>query len=112
MVQTQNNTLAVELCPENSATMNVKTGQSLGIRDGDEVYVESRVGRLIEGIRPDCVQVMHGFGHWSKGLTVAVGRGASDGDLIPDLTVQEMVSLKDPGAGACMIDFCVKVYRV
>lgn len=117
MTQTQNNTLAMELFPENSATMNVETGRSLGIKDGDAVYVESRAGKirlkakLIAGIRPDCVQVMHGFGHWSKDLSVANGRGGSDGDLIPDMTFEEMAALKDPGAGGCMSDFCVKVYK-
>jgi len=117
MTQTQNNPLLMEVYPENHATMNVKLGEELGIRDGDEVYVESRVGRiklkarLIEGIRPDCVQVVHGFGHWSRDLSLAHQAGANDGDLIPDMTFEEMAELGDPGVGACMTDFGVKVYK-
>ena len=117
MTQTQNNPLLMEVYPENYATMNTALGKELGIRDGDEVYVESRVGkikikaRLIEGIRPDCVQVIHGFGHWSRDLTRAHQVGANDGDLIPDMTFEEMAALGDPGMGACMTDFGVKVYR-
>ncbi len=117
MTQTQNNPLLMEVYPENHATMNASLGRELGIRDGDEVYVESRVGRiklkarLIEGIRPDCVKVDHGFGHWSRDLTLAGGVGANDGDLIPDMTFEEMSELEDPGMGACMTDFGVKVYK-
>ncbi len=117
MTQTQNNTLAMELYSENDATMHYSTGEKLGIKDGDEVYVESRVGKiklkakLIEGIRPDCVMVYHGFGHWAKQLSTAYGKGGNDGDLIPDMTFEEMKALKDPGMGACMIDFGVKVYK-
>ncbi len=117
MTQTQNNRLIMEVYPENFATMNAKLGQKLGIRHGDEVYVESRVGRiklkarLIEGIRPDCVQVVHGFGHWSRDMTRAYQVGANDGDLIPDMTFAEMRKLRDPGMGACMTDFGVKVYK-
>ncbi len=117
MTQTQNNSLAMELFPENSATIHVSLGSKLGIKDGDEVYVESRTGKikvkakLIEGIRPDTVQVMHGFGHWAKDLSVAYGKGGNDGDLIPDMTFEEMAALKDPGMGACMQDFGVKLYK-
>jgi len=117
MTQTQNNPLAMEMYPENHATMHVELGQELGIEDGDEVYVESRAGRiklkakLIEGIRKDCVQVMHGFGHWSKSQTIAYQQGANDGDLIPHMSFEEMAELKDPGMGACMTDFGVKVYK-
>ncbi len=117
MTQTQNNSILMEVYPENYATMNTALGKELGIRDGDEVYVESRVGkikikaRLIEGIRPDCVQVVHGFGHWSRDLTRANQVGANDGDLIPDMTFEEMSALGDPGMGACMTDFGVNVYK-
>lgn len=117
MTQTQNNPLALEVYPENTATMNVATGEKLGVRDGDEVYVESRAGKiklkakLIKGIREDCVMVYHGFGHYSKDLTKAFGRGANDGDLIPSISFDEMKALNDPGMGSCMCDFGVNVYK-
>lgn len=117
MTESQNNTLALQVNPENTLMINEGKAREMGIAEGDEVYVESRVGKiklkaeLIKGMRSDCVCVEHGFGHWSKGLSLAHNRGANDGDLIPDLTIEEMVALKDPGAGGCMNDFCVKVYK-
>ncbi len=117
MTQTQNNWLKMEIYPENHATMNVELGRELGIADGDEVYVESRAGKiklkakLIEGIRKDTIKVDHGFGHWSRSQTVAYQQGANDGDLIPHMTFDEQLGLKDPGFSACMCDFGVKVYK-
>jgi thiosulfate reductase / polysulfide reductase chain A len=118
MTQTQNNTLALEAYPENAAVLHVSNGKKLGIRDGDEVYVESRGDRkiklkakLIEGIRPDTVMIYHGFGRYSNLLTQAFGRGANEGDLIPSMSFSEMKALKDPGMGACMQDFGVKIYK-
>jgi hypothetical protein len=38
--------------------------------------------RATEAIRGDCVYLVHGFGHTSKMLPRALGRGASDAELI------------------------------
>ena len=115
MSQTQNNALLAQAYPENAATMNRGEARRLGLREGQEVYVTSRAGRvklkleLVEGIRPDCLCIEHGFGHWSPELEIAHQKGANEGDLIPHLSIEEMVALRDPGAGACMTDFCVSV---
>jgi len=117
MTENQNNPLILETYPENKVIMNTSAAHNLGIRHGDEVFVESRAGRislkaeLTNGIRPDCVCVYHGFGHWSKDLSLAYQRGANDGDLIPRMNIKEMVDLNDPGAGAAMQDFGVRVYK-
>ncbi|MBW6464675.1 MAG: hypothetical protein K0B84_10915 [Firmicutes bacterium] len=122
MTQTQNNPLALTAYPENFAVLNVANAEKLGIKDGDEVYVESRSdedveskikikAKLIEGIRPDTVMIYHGFGRYSNLMTNAYGRGANEGDLIPSMTFEEMKALKDPGQGACMQDFAVKIYK-
>lgn len=122
MTQTQNNELALSVYPENSAVMHVSNAEKLGIRDGDEVYVESRSegeierkiklkARLIEGIRSDTVMIFHGFGRYSKLMTNAFGRGANEGDLIPSMDFNEMKARKDPGMGSCMQDFPVKIYK-
>jgi len=117
MSESQNNELVMQVAPENFATLNKATAQQLGIKDGDEVMVESRVNRitlkarLIEGIRPDCVCVEHGFGHWSKDLTLAFGVGGNEGDLVPGFSVEELVAAKDPSASGYMSDVCVKVYK-
>ncbi len=117
MTATQNNELRMQLYSENSAIIHSKTAQKLGIKDGDEVIVESRVGKiklkaqLREGIRPDCVCIEHGFGHWSKELTIAYSQGANDGDLIPNYSIEESLAFKCPGASVLMTDFCIKVSK-
>ncbi len=118
MTESQNNELLMQLYDENTLIMSEEKAQEMGIAEGDEVYVESRTGNriklkaeLVKGMRPDCVCVEHGFGHWSEELSLAYQKGANDGDLIPTMTAQEMIDIKDPGAGGAMNDFCVKVEK-
>lgn len=117
MTQSQNDPLLAELRPTNTVLINRSTAADMGIADGDEVYVESSIGKiklpaeLTEGIRPDCVAVDHGFGHWSQGYSVAEDRGANDGDLIPNLTIEEQLEYKAHGMPAMMEDVVVRVYR-
>lgn len=117
MTESQNNELAMQVAPENYATINKQVAQQLGIKDGDEVIVASRVNeiklkaKVIEGIRPDCICIEHGFGHWSRELSIAYGVGANDGDLIPGLSVEELIAAKDPSASGYMSDVCVKIAR-
>jgi thiosulfate reductase/polysulfide reductase chain A len=117
MTQTQNNPLLTEIWGENKALINTTTAKKLGIRDGEYVFVESKVGKIkvkakvTEGIRPDCIAIDHGFGHWSKEIKNAYGRGSCDGDLIPITTIDELLALKDPAMSAMMEDVCVKVYK-
>ena len=84
---TQNNQLLHKYDDEPGLWMNAKTAASAGLKDGDLVEVTSDVGKIYvqllatEAIRPDCVFMMPGYGHMSKGLTTAYGLGASDSDL-------------------------------
>ena len=84
----QNNLWLHELCPENSLWINAAVARERGIAEGDELLVRSPVGQVrvrahvTEGIRKDCVHLPHGFGQRSAGLHQAVGKGASDQDLI------------------------------
>ena len=124
MTQTQNNVLALAGYPENSAVMNKAAAEEMGIKDGDEVFVESRSSgwmdrerkiklkaKLIEGVRPDTVMIYHGFGRYSSYMTEAFGRGSNEGDLIMSMSFDEMKRLNDPGMGAAMQDHAVKIYR-
>lgn len=117
MTQSQNDPIMSQFYDENMALINTQTAQRLGISAGDQVVVGSRVGKielkaqLTQGIRPDCVAVDHGFGHWSPGLTIAFGKGANDGDLIPDMTIEEQLALDDPGMPALMEDVAVQVSK-
>lgn len=84
---THNNRWLAELFPENRVWINAGAAAKLGIRDGDVVVVESAVGKVkirafvTEGIRPDCLFMVPGFGHVSKALKTAYGKGASDSAL-------------------------------
>lgn len=70
--------------------INPETARRLGVRDGDQVWVESLVGRiktvakLYEGAMPEAVNMPYGFGHregghWSR------GRGANPNELLPNI---------------------------
>jgi thiosulfate reductase/polysulfide reductase chain A len=84
---TQNNQLLHKYEDEPCLWMNAKTAKQQGLRDGDMVEVTSEVGSIhvkllaTEAIRPDCLYMLPGFGHLSKGLTTAHGLGSSDSDL-------------------------------
>jgi len=117
MSQSQNDPVLAEFYPENEALLHPDTARESGIADGDYVWVESGVGgikvrvHLTQGIRPDCVAVDHGFGHWSPALSVAYGQGSNDGDLIPNQTVAQQLDAGCPAMAAFMEDVAVKVYK-
>jgi len=70
------------------AEVNPKTMAKFGLREGDEVRLETPVGAmevpayLYPGIRPDTVAVPAGGGHWAYGR-FANGHGANVMDLLP-----------------------------
>ncbi len=55
------------------AEMNADAARSVGVRDGEEVWVESAFSRvkakarLTEWVRPDCVAMARGQGHYAPG---------------------------------------------
>jgi thiosulfate reductase/polysulfide reductase chain A len=78
---------------ENFVAINTETAKRLGIKDGDNVYVESRAGkikikaRLTEGIRPDTVAISYHYGHWSNSMPAYAKKGANPNwvlELHPD----------------------------
>lgn len=78
---------------ENFLTINTETAKQKGIKDGDDVNVESRAGKikikakLTEGIRPDTVAISYHYGHWSKGMPAYAKKGANPNwilELHPD----------------------------
>jgi len=107
---TQNNEYLHDLFPENPVWINTKAAQKHNIRNGDWVMVESRVGSVktkayvTEGIRPDCLFMVTGFGHFSKGLKTAFKQGVSDSDLHETIT--------DPvSGGQALSETFVKIYK-
>jgi thiosulfate reductase/polysulfide reductase chain A len=117
MTQSQNDPVFREFWPENAVIMNSGKAEEMGIADGDEVHVESNAGKitlkakLLNGIRPDCVAIDHGFGHWSPGYSVAAGVGANAGDLLPAMTIEEQLTHNTPDMAAYMEDVALKVYK-
>ncbi|MGB8648133.1 MAG: molybdopterin-dependent oxidoreductase [Anaerolineae bacterium] len=107
---TQNNRLLHELFPRNQVWIHTQAAAARGIQNGDTVWVESAAGKVqlpalvTEGIRPDCVYTMPGFGHLSKGTRTSFGEGASDSDL--HLTYTDPVS-----GGQALSQTFVKVYK-
>ncbi len=91
-VSTQNNPYLHELLPENELWINARRAAALGVKDGALVTVASRVGsgqiraRVTEHIHPDCVFLLHGFGHEAAFAARACGRGVSDALLEENLT--------------------------
>jgi anaerobic selenocysteine-containing dehydrogenase len=65
----------------NYITINRATGKQLGLKSGDKVTIETRVGKvqgtakLVEGIRPDTVAVSYHYGTFSPGLAPAARNG-------------------------------------
>lgn len=88
--RTQTNPLLMNLMEENAVWLNATEATHLGVRSGDYVRLKNQDGvvsnrirvKATERIRPDCVYIVHGFGHTAKGMRQAFGKGASDSQLI------------------------------
>ncbi len=88
--RTHSNRLLSDLMSENAVWVNHTTATRLGIASGDYVRLRNQDGvvsnriqvKATERIRPDCVYMVHGFGHTSKGLRHAYQKGASDAQLV------------------------------
>jgi thiosulfate reductase/polysulfide reductase chain A len=88
--RTTNNRFLSEVYSENEVWVNARTANEMGLSDGELVTlinqddVQSQPVRIkvTQRIRHDCVYMVHGYGHTSKGLNFARGRGADDAKLI------------------------------
>ncbi|MBI5714883.1 MAG: molybdopterin-dependent oxidoreductase [Chloroflexi bacterium] len=84
---TQNNAMLNKVYQFEGLWLHPSEAEKRGLKMGDQIRVKSEVGEIIttayvtEAIRPDCVSLTPGFGHLSKGLRTAYGKGASDSDL-------------------------------
>jgi thiosulfate reductase/polysulfide reductase chain A len=107
--RTFNNPWLIELMGSNRLAINTTTAASLGISDGDEIWIESPYGkakalaRITQGMHPEVVGWQHGFGHWGLGH-IAKGRGTADGSFNK--------TISDPISGMALHkEVCVKVYK-
>lgn len=80
----------MDMMQENEVWVNATIAARLGLKSGDYVRLKNQDGivsskikvKATQRIRPDCVYMVHGFGHNAKGLTYAYGKGASDAQLL------------------------------
>ncbi len=115
-----NDSALMELQPENLAYIHPETAKKLGVGNDDYIIIESQNGMSIkvkvsvtDGIRPDCVMTEHGYGHWSKEMEVAYGRGTCDGDVMLERKIKESLKIKayDPTQSSCLLDFKVNLKK-
>ena len=69
--------------------INSQTAEKKGIKDGDEVWIESVAGRVkgivkvTELVHPEVIGTLGQAGHWAKNMPVAKGKGVHTNTLIP-----------------------------
>jgi thiosulfate reductase/polysulfide reductase chain A len=97
--RTQTNPLLAEMMDTNEVWVNHDVATRLGLKSGDRVRLKNENGtvsnpvrlKATERIRPDCVYLVHGFGHVAQRLRRAVGKGASDAQLIETYAVDPLM---------------------
>jgi anaerobic selenocysteine-containing dehydrogenase len=104
-----------EICESTNAydiLLNETVARAKGIRDGDQVWLESPVTKvsarvkLTQCIHPQAVGIGGHFGHWSPGMPIARGKGINFNSLLPtDIEHIDKISTA--------LDHCVqvKVYK-
>jgi thiosulfate reductase/polysulfide reductase chain A len=97
--RTQNNEALHALMADNRAWIHTRAAASAQLADGDTVVLENTEGmrslpvrvQVTEGIRSDCIYLVHGFGQRSKRLRRAAGKGASDTSLMSQVKVDPLM---------------------
>jgi thiosulfate reductase/polysulfide reductase chain A len=88
--RTTNNRFLSQVYSENEVWVNAQIAAEYGLERDELVTLINEDGvrsepirvRPTQRIRPDCVFMVHGYGHTEKGLTFARGRGAGDSKLV------------------------------
>ncbi len=97
--RTQTNPLLSDMVDENEVWVNAVVARRHGLASGDYVRLKNQdevVSQPIrvkatERIRPDCVYMVHGFGHTARGLAPRAKKGASDAQLITRYAVDPLM---------------------
>jgi thiosulfate reductase / polysulfide reductase chain A len=98
--RTQTNPLLMQMMDENALWLNAGVARTMELRSGDRVRLRNQDGVLTSSsipvkatnrIRPDCVYMVHGFGHTAKGLRQARGKGANDAEMITRYSVDPLM---------------------
>lgn len=88
--RTQSNRILMDMMEENELWVNIDVAEKWGLKNAQHVRLKNQDGvisnkikiKVTERIRTDCVYMVHGFGHNSKMLKGAFGKGASDAGLV------------------------------
>jgi thiosulfate reductase/polysulfide reductase chain A len=89
--RTANNPNLFDLMEENKLWVNPKVAYEWGLQNDQKVWLKNQDGkistfpikiRITQRIGLDSVYMVHGFGHYSKKMKRAYGRGADDSELI------------------------------
>ncbi len=88
--RTTNNRFLSQVYAGNEVWLNARVAREKGLSSGEKVILVNQDGvksepvplKATERIRPDCVFVVHGYGHNSPGLKFARGRGLDDAKLM------------------------------
>lgn len=107
-----------QIMPEGGIYINTSRAGSLGIKEGDLIVLETKYGqdqgkaKLTEGIRPDTLAVLHGFGEKSPLMKQATNGGINDGEIQPAFPKENSISMKDPAGASMDCHVIVKVRKV
>lgn len=97
--RTQTNPVLASVQDENEVWINAAVARRMELADGSPVRLRNQDGvvsnrvkvKATERIRPDCVYLVHGFGHTAKGLPPAFRKGASDNLLVTRYAVDPLM---------------------
>ncbi len=97
--RTQSNPILHDMMAENEVWVNADIAARVGLHDGDRVRLKNQDGvisnpvrlKATNRIRPDCVFMVHGFGHTAIRLRRAFGKGASDSQLVTRYAVDPLM---------------------
>ena len=97
--RTQSNRILMDLMEENEVWVNADIANQFGLKNAQHIKLRNQDGvvsnkikvKVTERIRTDCVYMVHGFGHNSRMLKGAYGKGANDSQLITKYSTDPMM---------------------
>ncbi len=97
--RTQSNRILSDMMDENEVWINADIARRYGLQDGEYIRLKNQDNvisnrikvKATERIRPECVYMVHGFGHTAKGLKHPFMKGASDAQLLTRYSVDPLM---------------------
>lgn len=97
--RTTNNRVLGSVVRENEVWIHNRAAAELGVRHNERIRLVNQDGvksapvraRVTNRIRPDCVYMVHGFGHTAPKLRFTAGRGASTTGLVTRVSIDPLM---------------------